>query len=195
MFLCTHFRLHFAHSHLCLEGLLDSPIASIALTERGDWTPIQRHPNFRLFAAMNPPTDFGKKALLPAMRNRFSELHVAEMTDPRDLSLIVGQHLQELPQAKCPTKEVVDFYLECRKLAGETLVDGQGRAPRFSLRTLSRSLSFARLLLRGQYPLNQAMFVPESTVESMTHDSSHVATFSCGSLFACLSCLGMKGFV
>ena len=141
-----------------LLGLLDSATASIALTERGDWAPIKRHPNFRLFAAMNPPTDFGKKALLPAMRNRFTELYVTEMTDAEDLALIVGQHLQELPQAKCPTKEIVDFYLQCRKLAGESLVDGQGRAPRFSLRTLSRSLSFARLLMRSNYPLKQAMY-------------------------------------
>ena len=75
---------------------------------------------------MNPPTDFGKKALLPAMRNRFTEIHVSEMTDRSDLQLIVSQHLQELPHSKSPTQAVVEFYLECRRLAGETLVDGQG---------------------------------------------------------------------
>jgi midasin (ATPase involved in ribosome maturation) len=47
---------------------------------------------------MNPPTDFGKKALLPAIRHRFSEIYVSEMDDPDDLKLIVGQHLHELPQ-------------------------------------------------------------------------------------------------
>ncbi len=117
-------------------------------------------------------------------------------------------------QAQCPTTEIVDFYLECRRLAGETLVDGQGefqidglpalllsgerftfcavqygysdrrtcsaltvacgplscpllfsvvplppgRSPRFSLRTLSRSLSFSRLLMRSFYPQEQALY-------------------------------------
>ena len=34
------------------------------------------HPNFRLFAAMNPPTDVGKKELPTALRNRFTEVLV-----------------------------------------------------------------------------------------------------------------------
>jgi midasin len=37
---------------------------------------VPRHPDFRLFAAMNPPTDFGKKELPPGIRTRFTEVYV-----------------------------------------------------------------------------------------------------------------------
>ena len=33
------------------------------LRERGDAEPVPRHPHFRLFAAMNPATDAGKRDL------------------------------------------------------------------------------------------------------------------------------------
>ena len=36
---------------------------SITLTERGETDAVVRHPDFRIFGAMNPPTDFGKKEL------------------------------------------------------------------------------------------------------------------------------------
>lgn len=42
-----------------LSGLLEG--GSLRLTERGDIDTLTRHPNFRLFACMNPPTDAGKK--------------------------------------------------------------------------------------------------------------------------------------
>ena len=36
-----------------------------------DTRPIVRHPEFRLFACMNPATDVGKKDLPPGVRNRY----------------------------------------------------------------------------------------------------------------------------
>ncbi|CAH1798613.1 unnamed protein product, partial [Owenia fusiformis] len=45
----------------CLGGLLESNAGSLVLLERGDTEPIERHPDFRLFACMNPATDVGKK--------------------------------------------------------------------------------------------------------------------------------------
>jgi len=53
-----------------LSGLLESPAGSVVLTERGDILPVERHPDFRLFACMNPPTDVGKKDLPDALRSR-----------------------------------------------------------------------------------------------------------------------------
>ena len=35
-----------------------------------DMEPVIRHPDFRLFACMNPATDVGKKDLSPGIRNR-----------------------------------------------------------------------------------------------------------------------------
>jgi midasin (ATPase involved in ribosome maturation) len=62
----------------CLNGLLDGVAGSILLTERGDMEPLERHPDFRLFACMNPATDVGKKNLPPGLRNRFTEVFVSE---------------------------------------------------------------------------------------------------------------------
>jgi midasin len=48
---------------------------SLSLTERGDSESVVRHPDFRIFACMNPPTDFGKRDLPPSVRGRFHELY------------------------------------------------------------------------------------------------------------------------
>ena len=40
------------------------------LTERGDATPVPRHPRFRLFGAMNPATDAGKRELPAGIKSR-----------------------------------------------------------------------------------------------------------------------------
>ena len=49
---------------------------SILLTETGNVERVVAHPNFRVFAAMNPATDVGKKDLPPGIRSRFTELYV-----------------------------------------------------------------------------------------------------------------------
>ena len=80
----------------CLSGLLESQQGSIFLLERGDRHPIARHPEFRLFAAMNPATDIGKKQLPTGLRSRFTELVVDEISSPQDLTTLVGDYLREL---------------------------------------------------------------------------------------------------
>ena len=77
-----------------LSGLLEG--GSIALNERGDIEPIQRHSNFRIFACMNPPNDVGKKELPPGLRNRFTEFFVDELDDEEDLKTIVIAYLNVL---------------------------------------------------------------------------------------------------
>ena len=126
-----------------LSGLLESTTSSLVLSERGDVMPIRRHPNFRIFAAMNPATDVGKKALAPAVRNRFSEFYVNELTDRGDLELIVRSALKDsaLSDARIAGK-IVEFYLRARECARSSLVDGANKAPHYSLRTLCRTLDF-----------------------------------------------------
>ena len=55
-----------------LNGVLESRKGSVVLSERGDATPVYRHPRFRLFGAMNPATDVGKRDLPPALKHRFA---------------------------------------------------------------------------------------------------------------------------
>ena len=77
-----------------LTGILDGQ--SLCLTEKGDLEQVQRHKDFRLFAAMNPPTDVGKKELPIALRSRFTEIYCAEMEDPQDLREVVSRYLSNV---------------------------------------------------------------------------------------------------
>jgi len=149
-----------------LCGLLDEPTGSLTLTERGDATAIKRHPNFRLFAAMNPATDAGKKDLPASIRCRFSELYVNELLDPIELRLVTAQCLDGvLPnEGNAPEHTeivacIVDQYLRCRELAQTTLSDGNGHKPRYTLRTLTRALKAAKnLVLQQRIRLQVAIY-------------------------------------
>ncbi|GAM90306.1 hypothetical protein ANO11243_083490 [Dothideomycetidae sp. 11243] len=129
-----------------LEALADlfdkSP--SIMLSEAGSATIIRAHPDFRIFSAMNPATDVGKKDLPSGIRSRFTELYV-ESPD-RDL-----QSLQHIVQTYLgPSESVLSditskLHQTILKMADEgRLADGAGQKPHFSLRTLTRVLLFAR---------------------------------------------------
>lgn len=99
----------------CLSGLLESQRGSLFLLERGDREPVERHPDFRLFAAMNPATDVGKKQLPAGLRSRFTEFVVDEITTPQDLSTLVADYLRDLNltagQVQWPTFYILDNFV------------------------------------------------------------------------------------
>ena len=125
-----------------ITGLLDSHHGWI-LTERGDEHEIKRHPEFRIFGAMNPATDSGKKSLPPLVRDRFTEFWVDEPTEKEDLLTIVSQHLGPLAY-QAPVQGIVDLYATVKRLSMGTLQDGAGVRPVYNLRTLTRALEYAR---------------------------------------------------
>ncbi|KAL7319508.1 AAA ATPase midasin [Mucor circinelloides] len=129
----------------CLSGLLQDAHGSLLLTEKGDVEPIKRHPNFRLFACMNPATDVGKRDLPPGLRNRFTEFYV-HPPDNRydDLLQIVKQYLAGIASGdERSYDDVAEFYMSAKKLAAEhKLVDGANQRPHFSMRTLARALTY-----------------------------------------------------
>ena len=150
-----------------LCGLLDSTDSSIILTERGDSEAIKRHPNFRLFAAMNPATDAGKKDLAPSIRSRFTEIYVDEILDPVELRAVVGKYISPVvtqvdvpPEDTEVVRNIVDLYLRCRELAEISFVDGGGHKPRYTMRTLSRALTAAQSMV-----VSQKFSVPRALVE------------------------------
>lgn len=130
-----------------LTGVLEGSEGTLTLTERGDTRSIQRHPNFRLFACMNPATDFGKKELSPAIRGRFTELYVDETQDPDDLEAIVRSYLRDvLPGTGFDCRRVVGMYVYARQQqALGTFLDGDEKKPHFSLRSLCRALVYCSL--------------------------------------------------
>jgi midasin len=66
-------------------GILESSSGSLVLLERADSEVIKRHEDFRIFAAMNPATDSGKRHLPPQIRAHFTELNVSEPCGKADL--------------------------------------------------------------------------------------------------------------
>ncbi|XP_074752140.1 midasin isoform X1 [Athene noctua] len=127
----------------CLSGLLEGSSGSLVLLDRGDTEPLVRHPDFRLFACMNPATDVGKRNLPPGIRNRFTELYVEELKNEGDLQVLIMDYLRGLNVNKNTVQGIVNFYLSVRKEAETKLVDGTGHRPHYSLRTLCRALRFA----------------------------------------------------
>nr|XP_048276589.1 midasin isoform X1 [Myodes glareolus] len=127
----------------CLSGLLEGSSGSLVLLDRGDTEPLVRHPDFRLFACMNPATDVGKRNLPPGIRNRFTELYVEELESKEDLQILIVDYLKGLSVNKNTVQGIVNFYTALRKESGTKLVDGTGHRPHYSLRTLCRALRFA----------------------------------------------------
>ncbi|XP_075410883.1 midasin isoform X2 [Tenrec ecaudatus] len=127
----------------CLSGLLEGSLGSLVLLDRGDTEPLVRHPDFRLFACMNPATDVGKRNLPPGIRNRFTELYVEELEGKEDLQILIVDYLKGLSVSKSTVQGIINFYTIVRKESGTKLVDGTGHRPHYSLRTLCRALRFA----------------------------------------------------
>ncbi|KAF2144305.1 uncharacterized protein K452DRAFT_316995 [Aplosporella prunicola CBS 121167] len=120
---------------------------SILLTETGNVERIEAHPNFRVFAAMNPATDVGKKDLPTGIRSRFTELYVESPDrDFKSLQSVVETYLDQFLHTDTKiSADVANLYLEIQKLNAENrLVDGVNQKPHFSLRTLTRTLTYAQ---------------------------------------------------
>ncbi|XP_032398227.1 midasin [Etheostoma spectabile] len=126
----------------CLSGLLEGSAGSLVLLDRGDTEPLLRHPDFRLFACMNPATDVGKRNLPLGLRNRFTELYVEELENEGDLQILVSDYLRFLKPPRSVISGIISFYLSVRKEATSHLVDGTGHRPHYSLRTLCRALKY-----------------------------------------------------
>ena len=112
------------------------------------------HENFRVFGAMNPSGDAGKKELPPAVRGRFTEIFVREPSADADLIAIA---LGRIGKNGRSAAERHDLAATCVRLhrslcslvtesSGEVLVDGAGNAPRYTLRTFCRALDAGRAL-------------------------------------------------
>ncbi|KAH7885416.1 midasin [Phlebopus sp. FC_14] len=130
----------------CITGLLSGAMASITLTEKGSLEAVPRHPDFRLFACMNPATDVGKKDLPPNIRARFTEIDVPPPDADRETLLsIINQYIGHCAVGdKAAIMNVAEFYSAVKQLAEERqLADGSNHRPHYSMRTLARALTFA----------------------------------------------------
>lgn len=118
---------------------------SVLLSEAGDVERVFGHPDFRIFGAMNPATDAGKRDLPPGLRSRFTEFYVhSPDADLDDLLALIEKYLGALtmgdPRA---APELAQLYMEIKRLSNDNkLTDGAGQRPHFSIRTLVRALIY-----------------------------------------------------
>ncbi|TGJ85619.1 hypothetical protein E0Z10_g3140 [Xylaria hypoxylon] len=128
---------------LLASGPNDEP--SILLSETGEIERVKAHPNFRIFGAMNPATDVGKRDLPLGLRSRFTELYVGSPDkDLKDLLTIIKAYLSgKSAKDDQAADDIARLYLNTKKRAEEKrLVDGANEVPHFSLRTLTRVLTY-----------------------------------------------------
>ena len=118
---------------------------SVLLSEAGDVERVFGHPDFRIFGAMNPATDAGKRDLPPGLRSRFTELYVhSPDSELGDLLSLIHKYLGDVTLADSrAAPDLAQLYLETKKLSLENnLTDGAGQRPHFSIRTLVRALIY-----------------------------------------------------
>lgn len=120
---------------------------SVLLSEKGDVESIKAHPDFRIFGCMNPATDVGKKDLPQSIRSRFTEIYVASPDqDIEDLLMIIDKYIGKYSLSdEWIGNDVAELYLAAKKLSDNNqIVDGANQKPHFSIRTLTRTLLYAR---------------------------------------------------
>ncbi|KAI9787974.1 MAG: hypothetical protein M1835_002555 [Candelina submexicana] len=153
-------------------------LPSILLSETGDIERIEAHPDFRVFGAMNPATDVGKKDLSLGIRSRFTEIYVESPDkDLADLLTIVKAYLGSFCSAdERAAEDISRLYLEVKRLASKNdLVDSAEQRPHFSLRTLTRTLSYA-MEIAPMYGLRRAVYegFSMSFLASLDKESEHL---------------------
>lgn len=118
---------------------------SVLLSEAGDVERVFGHPDFRIFGAMNPATDAGKRDLPPGLRSRFTEIYVhSPDTELDDLLFLIQKYLGDLTIGDLrASPDLAQLYMEAKRLSIENkLTDGAGQRPHFSIRTLVRALVY-----------------------------------------------------
>ncbi|KAI0834820.1 midasin [Hypoxylon sp. FL0890] len=143
---------------LLASGPNDEP--SILLSETGDIERVKAHPDFRIFGAMNPATDIGKRDLPLGLRSRFTEFYVSSPDkDLKDLLTVIKAYLSgKSAKDEQAADDIARLYLNTKTRAEEKrLVDGANEVPHFSLRTLTRVLSYVNDV-SPHYGLRRALY-------------------------------------
>ncbi|KAK8066583.1 hypothetical protein PG997_013330 [Apiospora hydei] len=133
---------------------------SLLLSETGEIERVVAHPEFRIFGAMNPATDIGKRDLPLGLRSRFTELYVSSPDkDLKDLLTIIKAYLRSnSSKDEQAADDIARLYLKTKALADEKrLVDGANEVPHFSLRTLTRVLTYVNDIA-PMYGLRRALY-------------------------------------
>jgi midasin len=138
----------------------DERMPSLLLSESGRMERVEGHRNFRIFAAMNPATDAGKRELPSGLRTRFTELFVQPSdTTVEDLTVLIATYLGTLVSSDGKAADgLARCYLDVQKMNDEKrLTDGAGQLPHFSIRSLVRALIYTNQNA-STYGLRRALY-------------------------------------
>ncbi|KAF7683284.1 Midasin [Astathelohania contejeani] len=112
---------------------IDSVLASKSITvyERGEFRPIEFHPDFMLFACMNPSGDFGKKNY---KGENFSKIYFSDFNDSlKDIKKVVSSYIND-------SDNISQLYYEIKSGIKNKDLVGHGMKPLITGRTLVRLL-------------------------------------------------------
>ena len=140
--------------------LAEAASRSILLSEKGDIEPVHAHPDFRIFACMNPATDVGKRDLPSGIRSKFTEIYVhSPDNDITDLLAIIDKYIGKYSASdEWVGNDIAELYLEAKKLSeSNRVVDGSNQRPHFSIRTLTRTLLYVRDIIHI-YGLRRSLY-------------------------------------
>lgn len=127
-----------------INSLLDKDRA-ITLTEKGNEV-VTAHPNFRIFATMNPATNqyAGRKELSLAMRNRFTENWTEAISARGEYLEICKAWMSKAgPDGDKIAEKMVDFHLALvGKIESREIAPGTREGKVFTIRNLKRLSKF-----------------------------------------------------
>ena len=129
-----------------LNSVLE-PSRTITLAEKGgdDADTVTAVDNFGVFATMNPGGDFGKKELSPALRNRFTEIWVPDISDEKELLTIIRTRLKPNASTSIKFDEIIlKFVKWFNSGAGDESTNSL--ASRYLSLTLRDILSWAKFI-------------------------------------------------
>jgi midasin len=138
----------------------ENDLPYLLLPDAGNLERVMGHPSLRIFAAMNPATDAGKKDLAPGLRSKFTEIFVPSPDDDlQDLISLVSAYLgSSVDGDERAAADLARIYLRIKKLNDENcLTDGAGDRPHFSIRSLVRCLMYV-VQNAPIYGLRRAMY-------------------------------------
>ncbi|KAL0244720.1 hypothetical protein GEMRC1_008802 [Eukaryota sp. GEM-RC1] len=125
-----------------ISVLCDDRTDDVSLTDLGGPDRIKKHRDFRLFAAINPATDTGKRPLPPIVSEKFIPITVPELEQSFDLIPIVTRSLKHLSEV-ANVEKIVQCYQKLRTMGQKLiLVDSTDNKPLFTLRSLIRVLRY-----------------------------------------------------
>jgi midasin (ATPase involved in ribosome maturation) len=104
-----------------------------------------------------------------------------------DIVTVVSRALSECPPG-APVDDIVTFYLKARELSRSALLDGAQLRPQYSLRTLCRALSLAKVLMSMRHALVGALYEVGAPGSVWPLRASGVSTWYHCRVRACRAC-------